>query len=125
MTSFCKTKVPQEMWDELRPIKDDDEAVKNWGIVYMTKLCRCGLGVCARVWEGRERGRDDSLSSLLPLSSCRRLLDSGATRCIHFYTLNLEKSVRLILESLGMTHTASTRRQFPWRSSKLSTRAGQ
>jgi hypothetical protein len=27
-------------------------------------------------------------------------------------------------QSLGMTHTASTRRQFPWRSSKLSTRAG-
>jgi hypothetical protein len=41
MTSFCKTTVPQEVWDELRPIKDDDEAVKNWGILYMTKLCRC------------------------------------------------------------------------------------
>lgn len=40
MTAFCKTRVPQEMWDELLPIKDDDEAVKNWGIEYMTKLCR-------------------------------------------------------------------------------------
>lgn len=40
MTSFCKTKVPPEMWEELRPIKEDDEAVKNWGILYMTKLCR-------------------------------------------------------------------------------------
>lgn len=41
MTTFCKTRVPQEMWDQLLPIKDDDEAVKNWGIDYMTKLCRC------------------------------------------------------------------------------------
>ena len=31
-------------------------------------------------------------------STTRRLLDSGATRSIHFYTLNLEKSVRVILE---------------------------
>lgn len=45
MTSFCKTKVPPEMWEELRPIKEDDEAVKNWGILYMTKLCRCAFFV--------------------------------------------------------------------------------
>lgn len=94
MTAFCKTKVPQEMWDELLPIKEDDEAVRKWGVVYMTKLCR-------------------------------RLLDSGVTRCLHWYTLNLEKSVRLILENLGMSATASTRRQFPWRASKLSARAGE
>ena len=50
MTSFCKTKVPQEMWDELLPIKDDDEAVKNWGIVYMTNLCRC-VHIKTGVWD--------------------------------------------------------------------------
>ena len=95
MTTFCRTRVPAEMWEELAPIKEDDEAVRKWGVMYLTKLCR-------------------------------RLLDAGATsNCIHFYTLNLEKSVRLILESLGMTATASTRRQFPWRASKLSARAGE
>jgi len=95
MTTFCRTRVPAEMWEELAPIKEDDEAVRKWGVMYLTKLCR-------------------------------RLLDAGGTcNCIHFYTLNLEKSVRLILESLGMTATASTRRQFPWRASKLSARAGE
>jgi methylenetetrahydrofolate reductase (NADPH) len=67
MTAFCKTRVPQQMWDDLLPLKDDDEAVKNYGIQYITKMCR-------------------------------RVLESGVTPGVHFYTLNLEKSVRLILE---------------------------
>ena len=53
MTAFCKTRVPQEMWDELLPIKEDDEAVKNWGIHYMTKLCRSvrvSVHACVRQW---------------------------------------------------------------------------
>ncbi|EWM29162.1 methylenetetrahydrofolate reductase [Nannochloropsis gaditana] len=95
MTSFCRTRVPAEMWEQLAPIKEDEEAVRRWGVSFLTKLCR-------------------------------RLLDADVTpNLIHFYTLNLEKSVRLILESLGLTATASIRRQFPWRSSKLSSRAGE
>lgn len=125
MTGFCKTLVPQQVWDDLQPIKNDDEAVKNYGIHYATKMSR----------------QDDpppplpTLSSISPtcsplhslachpsppplsprrlsafviltrprpttswLSACRALLDSGVTPGVHFYTLNLEKSVRLILE---------------------------
>lgn len=40
MTGFCKTLVPQQVWDDLQPIKNDDEAVKNYGIHYATKMSR-------------------------------------------------------------------------------------
>ncbi len=36
---------------------------------------------------------------------------------LHFYTLNLERSVRLILEGVGYTSQVALRRQFPWRAS--------
>ncbi|KAJ1921801.1 methylenetetrahydrofolate reductase (NAD(P)H) met13 [Mycoemilia scoparia] len=32
MTDLCRIKVPQEIWDNLEDIKDDDQAVKNYGI---------------------------------------------------------------------------------------------
>lgn len=32
MTGFCKTRVPQELSDALEKIKDDDEAVKAFGV---------------------------------------------------------------------------------------------
>lgn len=44
---------------------------------------------------------------------------------LHFYTLNLERSVRLILDGLGYTETAATRRMYPWRASALSKRAAE
>lgn len=40
MTGFCKTKVPQELNDSLDAIKDDEEAVKQFGIKEGTKMCR-------------------------------------------------------------------------------------
>ena len=44
---------------------------------------------------------------------------------LHFYTLNLERSVRLILDGLKYTETAATRRMYPWRASALSKRAAE
>ena len=35
MTKFCRTSVPDEVWSELAPIREDDEAVKQYGI----RLC--------------------------------------------------------------------------------------
>ena len=64
--SFCKTAVPQEITDALERVKDDDDAVKQYGI---------DLGI----------------------AMCRRLLEAG-TPGLHFYTLNLERSVAQILE---------------------------
>ncbi|KNA12569.1 hypothetical protein SOVF_124730 [Spinacia oleracea] len=40
MTGFCKTKIPQEVTDALEPIKDNDEAVKAYGIHLGTEMCK-------------------------------------------------------------------------------------
>jgi len=40
MTGFCKTYVPQEILDTLEPIKDNEQAVKNYGIHLGTEMCK-------------------------------------------------------------------------------------
>jgi methylenetetrahydrofolate reductase (NADPH) len=40
MTGFCKTAVPQQILDALEPIKDDDAAVKAYGIQLGVDMCR-------------------------------------------------------------------------------------
>ncbi|TYH55476.1 hypothetical protein ES332_D09G237200v1 [Gossypium tomentosum] len=40
MTGFCKTKIPDEVTAALEPIKDNDEAVKSYGIHLGTEMCR-------------------------------------------------------------------------------------
>eukprot|EP00963_Diacronema_lutheri_P008454 scaffold752_cov322-Pavlova_lutheri.AAC.51 len=40
MTTFCKTKVPQFIKDALEPIKDNDEAVKAYGVQLAVDMCR-------------------------------------------------------------------------------------
>lgn len=40
MTGFCKTKIPQEITDALEPIKDNEEAVKAYGIHLGTEMCK-------------------------------------------------------------------------------------
>ena len=39
MTQYCRTKVPSQIWDDLLPIKEDDEAVKAYGIKLCTEMC--------------------------------------------------------------------------------------
>ncbi|PWN92685.1 MTHFR-domain-containing protein [Acaromyces ingoldii] len=70
MTTLCKTKVPQAVWDALEPIRHDDAAVKEFGVRQATNIIR-------------------------------RLCDETDIRGFHICTLNLEKSVRGLLESLG------------------------
>jgi methylenetetrahydrofolate reductase (NADPH) len=93
MTEFCGTKVPPSVLEALEPIKNDDEAVKDYGV-------RLGI------------------------SMCQELVAAGF-RCLHFYTLNLERSVRLILNGSGYASLAATRRQYPWRASTDLKRAGE
>ena len=85
MTTMCKTKVPQAIRDALEPIKDNDEAVKNYGVE-------------------------------LAVQMCIRMRESGVP-CLHFYTLNLEKSVLQILAGLGLLEGVALRRPLPWRPS--------
>lgn len=40
MTSFCETRVPDEIKTTLEPIKDNDEAVKEYGIRLGVNMCR-------------------------------------------------------------------------------------
>ncbi|KAJ7947419.1 Methylenetetrahydrofolate reductase [Quillaja saponaria] len=40
MTGFCKTKVPAEITAALEPIKDNEEAVKSYGIHLGTEMCK-------------------------------------------------------------------------------------
>eukprot|EP00958_Prasinococcus_capsulatus_P019301 scaffold2360_cov380-Prasinococcus_capsulatus_cf.AAC.4 len=40
MTGFCKTQVPQEILDTLEKVKDDDAAVKAYGVELGTRMCR-------------------------------------------------------------------------------------
>lgn len=48
MTGFCKTKVPQEISDALEPIKDDPDAVLEYGIQLIVDMCKKikAAGVC-------------------------------------------------------------------------------
>ncbi|CAN6444458.1 unnamed protein product [Victoria cruziana] len=40
MTGFCKTKIPDEIMAALEPIKDNEEAVKAYGVHLGTEMCR-------------------------------------------------------------------------------------
>ena len=40
MTGFCRTKVPDHIWESMRPVMDDDEQVKEYGIQLCTQMCQ-------------------------------------------------------------------------------------
>lgn len=40
MTSFCRTLVPDKVWQDLEPIREDDEAVKEYGVQLCAQMCR-------------------------------------------------------------------------------------
>jgi methylenetetrahydrofolate reductase (NADPH) len=82
MTTLCQTYVPQEIYDALEPIKDDDQAVKDYGIK-------------------------------LAIDMCQKLRAAGING-FHFYTMNLERSVRLILEGLQFVAPIEVLRPLPW-----------
>lgn len=84
MTGFCKTKIPPEVEKALEPIKDDDAAVKRYGIQLGAQMCR-------------------------------KILKSGLCPGIHFYSLNLEKSVMGIIDALDLIPQTESIRSYPWR----------
>ena len=63
-------------------LKDDDQAVKQYGINFAIEMCT-------------------------------KMKDAGQ-RGFHFYTLNLEKSTRLILEGLGFVVPIDVAKPLPW-----------
>ncbi len=107
MTEFCQISVPDEIWKELELIKGNDEAVKDFG-------CQIAAKVCRRI--------------LLASRTCPEL---GHLDGIHFYTMNLERSVSNILVSIeavtfirnaNNTMQPSAGRVLPWRPSAIDKR---
>ncbi|KAJ1644399.1 methylenetetrahydrofolate reductase (NAD(P)H) met13 [Coemansia asiatica] len=93
MTDLCRISVPQEIWDRLEPIKDDDRAVKDYGIEVAVDMIK-------------------------------RLRAAGM-RGFHFYTINLERSTRMVLEKLQLVPTVHEVRPLPWSPSLSEKRAGE
>jgi methylenetetrahydrofolate reductase (NADPH) len=71
MTKYCNIAVPNEIFERLEAVKEDDEAVKDIGCEIAAEMCR------------------------------RILAESDEVDGVHFYTLNLERSVTTILKKMG------------------------
>ncbi|KAG9291129.1 hypothetical protein G9A89_013001 [Geosiphon pyriformis] len=80
--TLSKTTVPQFVMDELNPIKDDDAAVKEYGIK-------------------------------LAIMMIQKMYSNGI-KGFHFYTMNLERSTRIILEKLQFVAPMENAKPLPW-----------
>ncbi|KAL0577913.1 methylenetetrahydrofolate reductase (NAD(P)H) met13 [Marasmius crinis-equi] len=86
-TSLAKTIIPQKFKDALEPHKNDDERVRAIGTKLVAEMCRT-------------------------------ILDADLDiRGLHFYTMNLEKATRMLLEELNLVPRVETIRPLPWRQS--------
>jgi methylenetetrahydrofolate reductase (NADPH) len=84
-TRMANTVVPQHMRDALEPIQNNDEEVRRVGTKLVAEMCR-------------------------------KILNSGLDICgIHFYTMNLEKGTRMLLEELNLVPRVEIIKPLPWR----------
>ncbi|KAJ3130205.1 hypothetical protein HK098_005452 [Nowakowskiella sp. JEL0407] len=81
---------PKAILEKLEPIKDDDQAVKNYGIELAIEMCK--------------------------------YLQKNGILAFHFYTFNLEKSTRLILEGLQFVAPWEKVKPLPWAPALLKNR---
>ncbi|KAI0630863.1 methylenetetrahydrofolate reduct [Trametes polyzona] len=86
-TSLAKITVPQAFLDELEPHKNNDEKVREIGTKLVADLCR------------------------------RILAADIGIKGLHFYTMNLEKGCRLLLEELNLVPRIEVIKPLPWRQS--------
>jgi methylenetetrahydrofolate reductase (NADPH) len=84
-TSLAKTVIPKSFSDALEPYKSDDEKVRAIGIKLVADMCR------------------------------RILNEDLGIRGLHFYTMNLEKATRMLLEELNLVPRVETIKPLPWR----------
>ncbi|KAG8852083.1 hypothetical protein FRB91_007020 [Serendipita sp. 411] len=86
-TTLAKIKIPQSYLDILEPHKNNDEKVRELGTKLVADLCR-------------------------------GILNAGlGIRGLHFYTMNLEKGTRMLLEELKFVPRVETIKPLPWRQS--------
>ncbi|KAA1133529.1 hypothetical protein PGTUg99_021969 [Puccinia graminis f. sp. tritici] len=95
VTNFSKTIVPQYFLDKLEPIQSDDQAVREAG----TKLVA---------------------------DMCRKILNSDlGIRILHFYTMNLERGTKMILDELNLNPSRDITNPLPWKMSLLGKRRSE
>ena len=84
-TSLAKTKIPQSFMDALEPHKNNDEKVREIGTKLVAEMCR-------------------------------KIFDADlGIKGLHFYTMNLEKGTKMLLEELGLVPRIETIKPLPWR----------
>lgn len=89
-TSLAKIVVPKSYYEVLEPVKNDDEKVRQIGTKLVANLCR-------------------------------KILDANIGVCgLHFYTMNLEKGTKMLLEELNLVPRIETIKPLPWRQVRLS-----
>mmetsp|Transcript_7029 Transcript_7029/g.8095 ORF Transcript_7029/g.8095 Transcript_7029/m.8095 type:complete len:538 (-) Transcript_7029:473-2086(-) len=96
VTNYLRVQVPDRILQGLEPIKSDDEKVKHFGVQ-------------------------------IAVDMCRRVLQNGtSTKGVHLYTLNLETSVRSIVNELDNVLKVSERyRPLPWKPSVENKRSSE
>jgi methylenetetrahydrofolate reductase (NADPH) len=86
-TKLSETPIPQSLLDELEPHKNNDEEVRARGTRLVAEMCR-------------------------------KILKAGlGINGLHFYTMNLEKGVRMLLEELKFVPHKEVIKPLPWRQS--------
>jgi methylenetetrahydrofolate reductase (NADPH) len=86
-TTLSQTSIPQSLMDVLEPIQNDDEKVRELGVKLVGDMCK------------------------------RILSENLGIRGLHFYTMNLEKATKMLLEELGLVPRVETIKPLPWRQS--------
>lgn len=85
ITIWNKTTVPQSFLNELEPIQNDDQAVREVGTRLIAEMCR-------------------------------KILESEfGIKILHFYTMNLERGTKMILDELQFTPSRDITNPLPWR----------
>lgn len=84
-TYLADTKIPQSFLDALEPHKNNDEKVREIGTKMVAEMCRAIL-------------KEDI-----------------GIRGLHFYTMNLEKGTRMLLEELNLVPRVQVVKPLPWR----------
>jgi Methylenetetrahydrofolate reductase len=90
-TSLAKIIIPQFFLDALEPHKNNDEQVRAIGTRLVADMCRTILK------------------------------ENLGIRGLHFYTMNLEKGTKMLLEELNLVPRVETIKPLPWR--QVSTRS--
>jgi methylenetetrahydrofolate reductase (NADPH) len=93
MTTYCGVRVPPALEEQVRSVRTNDEQVKDLGCQHAVEMCRTALDICVDDNVNTDDDDDDDTD------------DSddyyGGVDGLHFYTLNLERSVTRVLAGLG------------------------